>query len=145
MAVNEIKKSFDTKGLNDTKKARDSISYQVAGNTLIIEGLARALFLEFGRKPGQMPPIGPIREWVERKLGVSSEESQGVAFVIARKIANEGTDIFTDRAKGLQIELTLAMINEKLLKEITKSVSLEVTGGIFETFKTGKQIKILET
>lgn len=144
LAVQEIQSSFDTKGLNDTKEARDSISYQVTGNVLIIEGLARVLFLEFGRKPGQMPPIEPIQKWVERKLGVDPEESKGVAFAIAKKIAKEGTDIFTDRAKGLQIILTLAMINKLLLKEITKSLSLEITGGLFDVWTKSGNVNILE-
>ena len=89
IAVSDIRKSFNEKNLNDTKKARDSISYQVNGDTLIITGLARVLFLEFGRRHGEMPPIDPIKKWVESKLGVSKEESRGVAFAIAKKIAKK--------------------------------------------------------
>ena len=143
LAVKSLQNSFDEKRLNDTKRARDSINYQVAGHTLIITGLARVLFLEFGRKPGQMPPIAPIKGWVERKLGVSSDESEGVAFAIAKKIAKKGTDILTDRAKGLQIELTIAMLNDVVLKEITNSLTLEVTGGLAAAWG-GKNLSILE-
>ncbi len=144
LAVQGIKDSFDDKRLNDTGEGKNSISYQVAGNTLIIEGLARVLFLEFGRKAGQMPPIEPIQEWAERKLGVSSDESKGIAFAIAKKIAKEGTNIFTDRAKGLQIELTIDMMNNILLEEITKSLSLEITGGLVAVWEGNKNLTILE-
>jgi len=144
LAVQKLQSSFDTKGLNDTKKARNSLNHIVKGKTLIISGLARVLFLEFGRKPGQMPPIEPIQKWVESKLGVSSDESKGVAFAIAKKIAKKGTDIFTNRAKGLQIVLTLDMINKLLLKEITKSLSLEITGGLFDVWTKPGNLKILE-
>lgn len=47
--------------------------------------------IEYGRRPGKaMPPVAPIALWARRKLGVSEEESRGVGFVIARKIAVEG-------------------------------------------------------
>lgn len=144
IAVSDIRKSFNEKNLNDTKKARDSISYQVNGDTLIITGLARVLFLEFGRRHGEMPPIDPIKKWVESKLGVSKEESRGVAFAIAKKIAKKGTDILTDRAKGLEIELTIAMINNLLLKEITNQLTLEITGGLAALWGSGKKLNILE-
>ena len=144
MAVRSIQESFDTKNLNDTERARNSINYQVTGNTLIITGVARVLFLEFGRRAGTMPPIDPIQDWVERKLNVSADESRGVAFAIAKKIKEKGTDILTDRAKGLQLELTISQLSKYVLKNITKSLSLEITGGLAALWETGNELKILE-
>lgn len=43
-------------------------------------------FVEYGRKPGRMPPVAPIERWAETKLGAS-----GLGFIIARKIARRGT------------------------------------------------------
>lgn len=52
--------------------------------------LAYGLPIERGRTPGKkMPPVDAIELWVRRKLGVT-EDSRGVAFVIARKIAKFG-------------------------------------------------------
>lgn len=42
--------------------------------------------IEFGRKPGRRPPSQPLERWAEVKLG-----QKGLGFVIARKIAREGT------------------------------------------------------
>jgi len=43
--------------------------------------------VEFGRTPGKkMPPVQPIERWASRKLGVA-----GIGFIVARKIAKEGT------------------------------------------------------
>ena len=73
-------------------------SFQITNATLrgqSIEGnvstsLAHALPIERGRTPGsKMPPIDPIEFWVKRKLGIT-ENSRGVAFVIARSIAAKG-------------------------------------------------------
>ena len=144
IALESIKSTFNEKNLNDTFRGRDSITYKVKGKTLIIEGLARVLFLQFGRRPGVMPPIAPIQKWAESKLGVSPEESKGVAFAIAKKMAEEGTEIFKNREKGLEIQLTLAMMNKILIKEITNSISLEITGGLASLWEGGKSPKILE-
>lgn len=46
--------------------------------------------IENGRRPGSMPPVEPIRYWVERKLGLQMPESKGVAFAIARSIMQRG-------------------------------------------------------
>jgi hypothetical protein len=61
------------------------------------EGFNYALAVEFGTRP-HFPPVKAVTgetesldRWVETKLGVSSEESEGVAFQIARKIARYGT------------------------------------------------------
>lgn len=144
LAVKELKDTFDDKELNDTSRAKDSINHKVAGNTLIIEGFARVLFLEFGRSPGRFPPIDKLRGWVERKLGVSQDESEGVAYAISKKIAEKGTTIFNDRSKGLQIELTVNMINQVILENITKSLSLEITNGLAKFWKTPGAIKFLQ-
>lgn len=47
--------------------------------------------VELGRKPGKMPPVDAIEDWVIQKLGVSVEEAPGIALAIARKIKYRGT------------------------------------------------------
>jgi len=136
--VDKIKDKFDSQNLNDTGEAKDSLSYKVEGNKLIIEGKARALFLEFGRRPGTFPPIAPIRAWAIRKLGVSEDEADGVAYLIARKIAREGTDILTDRSKGLQVEILLSELNKELLQEITIFEQARITNGLIKTWQSNK-------
>lgn len=139
-----IKQSFSDKDLNDTRSAVNSLSYTVKGNSLIIEGIARVLFLEFGRSGGTMPPIDKLQGWVERKLGVAPEESRSVAFAVAKKIEKEGTNIFTDRSKGLQIEITLEMINKKFLEEFTDKLGAEITSGLFNLWTKGQPLNILQ-
>lgn len=55
-------------------------------------------YLEYGRGPGKFPPIDKIREWVRVKPVIPYPDSRGrlpsikqLAFLIARKIAREGT------------------------------------------------------
>lgn len=130
-----LQKQFDVLGLNDTGGASAALSSKVVGNKLQIEGLLRTVVLASGRKPGKFPPIQPIRDWVRRKLNVEESEIDGVAFVIARKIAREGTDIFTGRAKGLQIEMLISEINKELEEEVSTQIGLSITDTVFEAFK----------
>lgn len=76
---------------------RQSISArepQRLGNQVIGEvgtSIAHAAPVEIGTRP-HFPPIAPLQDWVERKLGVTDEhEARGVAFAIARRIATRGT------------------------------------------------------
>ena len=133
--VQGLQKQFDVLGLNDTGAASAALSSKVVGNKLQIEGLLRTVVLASGRKPGKFPPMEPIRAWVRRKLNVEESEVDGVAFVIARKIAREGTDIFTGKAKGLQVEMLIAEINKELEDEVNTQIGLNVTDTVFEAFK----------
>lgn len=50
-----------------------------------------ALFIELGTRP-HMPPIAAIEPWVKAVLGIRKpKEVKRVAFLVARKIAREGT------------------------------------------------------
>ena len=52
-----------------------------------------ARWIELGTKPHPVSEKGreALAEWAVKKLGVSKKEAPGVAFLIARKIASEGT------------------------------------------------------
>lgn len=133
--VRRLRSEMERKNLNDTGRASDSLEAEAKPDRLLIWGLARVLFLEFGRASGKFPPVDLIQGWVERKLGVSSDESKGVAFVIARKIANEGTTIFNDKAKGLQIELILQEMYNELSKVILDFKAQEISNGLIKNWK----------
>lgn len=49
-----------------------------------------AVPVEEGSKP-HFPPIKPLADWAEHKLGLTPAEAQSVGFLIARKIAAHGT------------------------------------------------------
>jgi len=48
--------------------------------------------IEFGRLPGSMPPVAPIKGWVQRKLGVRNDkEAKSIAWAIATDLKKNGT------------------------------------------------------
>ena len=49
--------------------------------------------IEFGRVPGFMPPVEPIKGWIKRKLGIRNEaEVNKISWAIAQDIKKNGTD-----------------------------------------------------
>lgn len=48
-------------------------------------------FVEYGTPP-HMPPVKSLVGWAKRKLGLNEEEAQKVAWAIAIKIKQEGTE-----------------------------------------------------
>lgn len=78
---------------------RGSITHQMRGQALsdglgvagiVGSSLNYALPVELGTKP-HFPPLEPLRDWVEKKLGVDSKRAEHVAYLVARKIAKRGT------------------------------------------------------
>lgn len=51
--------------------------------------------LEHGRRPGKMPPVQPILEWVQQR-GINPPDisQSSLAFLVARKIGREGSLVF---------------------------------------------------
>lgn len=137
--VKKLREQLAVKQINNTKLASDSLSYEVKGNKLLINGLARIAFLEFGRSPGGLSTgntgessfLGQLRKWVETKLGIKEEKKRNsVAYLIMRKIQREGTDIFSDRSKGIQIEVTLEEINNIIFEEVSTMQAFKITDGL---------------
>lgn len=61
-----------------------------------------ALFLELGTRP-HMPPVAAIEPWVKAVLGIREpKEVKRVAFLVARKIAREGTPAQHPMARSVQ-------------------------------------------
>jgi hypothetical protein len=139
--IEELKNIFFENNLNDSGEAMYSLEYKVEGHTLKINGLKRVLFLQFGREPGTFPPVDVIRKWVESKLNITGDkEINQVAFLIGRKIKEKGTDILTDKTKGLQIELTLEEINNVIFGEMAQFEAANIVNGIFNTWESDKEL-----
>lgn len=65
---------------------------KVSFNTYrIVYDAPYAIFVEYGTSP-HMPPIEPLIRWVKLKFGVSDEEARRIAWSIANKIKEEGTE-----------------------------------------------------
>jgi HK97 gp10 family phage protein len=78
---------------NNTGTLRNSIQIFTnpkAYSATVATNTGYGFHVEFGRKPGKMPPIDVIERWVRLKLRVK-DNTRVAAFAIARKIAAVGT------------------------------------------------------
>lgn len=78
--------------------------------------------IEYGRRPGKMPPKEPIARWAQRKLGLPYKEAKGLAFVIARRIGREG--LLPRRV--LTSEQTMTLLMEALERDVLHEIIQEL-------------------
>lgn len=80
--------------------------------------------IENGRAPGRFPPLDVISAWAGRKLGaVDPKSRRSIAFLVARKIANEGIPgkfVFKNTFQEMQ----------PLIQEMQQSVAAKVAARI---------------
>lgn len=98
--VELYKEQLDSKGIPASGTLGDTASVEVEMNgtklvvSLNLEHYWR--YVEYGRKPGKMPPIDNIEDWIRVKPVVPNAmngkvpTSRQLAFMIARKIGREG-------------------------------------------------------
>lgn len=81
-----IQDNLTNKKISNTGNLRRSVFTQASIDRGIIGvGELYGAAVEFGTRP-HFPPVAPLERWAQTKLGKS-----GLGFVIARKIAREGT------------------------------------------------------
>ena len=89
------------------------------GGTLY--GAAYLHFQKQGRRPGGFPPIESILQWIKDK-GIKAEISnESLAFLIARKIARLGTDIYRGKRPALNVDTKIEELRKELVQNIINS------------------------
>jgi hypothetical protein len=98
LSVNEVKKKAVPRTPQGVSgRLRGSIYAKTKGfGSAVIGEVGSSLrepypaVMEFGRKPGKMPPPGALDRWVHIKLGVPTPLVKSVAFQVARSIGRKG-------------------------------------------------------
>ena len=120
----------------------DSFSKEVTDNKLIIlnEASESGYFysgnVDLGRRPGQMPPVSKIRQWMERK-GITSRDSKtgrfmrkrDGAFAIAKKIADYGYHgiNYTENAVRKFENYIIDSLGEKYVEELNEMLKQNIS------------------
>jgi len=113
----EIIQSQYDKGMVTTGESAASLQVTVSQFSGELSGSKSFIFQEFGRGPGKFPPMDNIIKWVEAK-GLEGTTVRGLAYVIARKIAREGTRIFRDKSLGIPIETIIKENIDRFVAEL---------------------------
>jgi hypothetical protein len=89
-----ILQRYEQQGRRASGKFADELEVQVSETNAVLLGSPHSRFVERGRGPGKWPPRAAIEQWIEDKDGLPAifkEKKKSFAFLIARKIAREGT------------------------------------------------------
>lgn len=92
-AEREVKERTPTSGAGTLRDSIGALPVVISGTAVrggVGSSLSYAAAVEFGSKP-HWAPLAPLQDWVERKLGLSGEEAEGMARGIQFKIAAHGT------------------------------------------------------
>lgn len=117
-----IQKEIRDKNLNATGGAYNSL--EVKG--LDLWGAEHIYYLVHGRKPGKFPPVDNMRQWVRAKLGLTDDsEVNSVAYLVGKKIAEEGTNIYSGKSKGIDMDKAMEVMDEQFINKLSQH---------FETF-----------
>lgn len=115
----EIKDDIIRKGIKNTGGAASSLKVVNKGNSYVSVGNDYIEVLDTGRSPGKYAPVKNIQEWVRTKLGITDDKKmKQVAFLVNRKIKNEGTAIYKNKAKGLEIDKKINKLSDNLRKDL---------------------------
>lgn len=100
-------------------------------------------YMIFGRGPGKQPPPDKLKGWVERNPDLLESArtrfkyitAQGLAFIIGRKIAREGTDVWQGKRKGVPFLEAMETNMGQLLKEIAKNEAIKIQTSLHKAIK----------
>ena len=133
--IEEIRKRMSDKDLNNTGTASRSLNSKVTDTKLQIKGERYIGALDECRSPGRFPPVDAIRNWVAQKLGISGNENNSIAYLIGRKIANEGTSIYQDKSKGIELESIVDMGIKLIKKRVTAKLLIDIKAKVRDLSK----------
>ena len=98
-------------------------------------------YVEEGRKPGKFPPTDKILEWIKIKPVLPEPDKDGkkpspesLAFLIGRKIANEGIDA------GHQLKETIQEANARWIPKLQEALQGDFEGYVLKTFEAAKKL-----
>ena len=134
--INDFIKTYKSLLIRDDKKASGNlisslkpVSIQFKNNKFEanISIASYWKYVEYGRKPGKMPPVSKILEWVRVKPDLPRPRNNAkpptdaqLAFLIARKIGRDGIK------PGNQLEEALNIVWMKHKKDISDAISADL-------------------
>lgn len=90
--VQSLKEKLTDKKINASGDLSTSIRFEVDEAGLRIYAADYVYFVNYGRKPGKMPPRDSIMDWIDDKHLTYDIPKDSLAFLIQRKIGKEGTE-----------------------------------------------------
>lgn len=118
--VNIIQSNLSSTGTNASGQTSQSLKSESTPNSVTVSGKAFIFVVETGRKPGRMPPVGPIKKWLESGKVSFSGKIDSVAFAISKVIAEKGTVLFR---QGGRKDIITPALDDKRLDKLTDTIA----------------------
>lgn len=145
----DLVERYDALGMRSSGKWANSLEIEVSGNekrlNAKITGLNYTEQLGFGRKPGKFPPIDAIKQWILDKpiTFIESEISiSSLAYLIARKIASEGTNYYQQGGTDLIQSVITPKRIQSILNATGNSYIQPIVSGLLTRLKEIPSTKI---
>jgi len=114
----------EEKGITASGESADSLQVIEVDDGAKLVGSEHFFFQVHGRAPGRFPPKDEVLRWIDVKpITFSGIKRESLAFLIARKIAEQGTDIW----RGIRAGLDIRTIVKEEAKTFRDQVGAEVT------------------
>jgi hypothetical protein len=137
--IDSIKKTMSDKKINATGKTSNSLRSEVQESDNKVKGTVYGdevlEFLNTGRGDGGIPPFDNIIKWVKDKPISSGEDADSVGVRVALKISNEGTEIFKDNSKGIELSKKVETLRSNLNQKLPNAIKLDVEQGLDKFIK----------
>lgn len=96
--------------------------FNTSAHAGVIEGVdAAGNETQYGRRPGaKFPPVGELRAWVTRKLGITGQAAFRVAYLIGRSIVRRG--ILPVRPMKIAAEIKRPEIERMFAEDLPREI-----------------------
>lgn len=95
-------------------------------------------YLVYGRGPGKQPPPDAMLSFVQRNPQMLADAQaiwkniteRGLAYLIGRKIGREGTDIYSGKKQGIDLQGSIEKPRAEFLQRLAYQSAMAVASGI---------------
>lgn len=125
--VEAIRQEQSDKRMRASGNSADSLRVVTTPDGGDIVGSSYFYFQQHGRGPGKFPPIQNIQDWIEAR-GITPEgiTTRSLAYLIARKIATEGSRIHRGEADGMDFTKIVDDGSKKATEELTDFIKGQI-------------------
>lgn len=140
--IKDLKGDQVAKGIKASGESAASLKYSATSTRGTLSGANYFYWQILGRKPGKFAPPDAILKWIKDK-GITPNNPKtslkSLAYLINRKMAMKGTDIYTGKREGLSFDQVTGGDNlDQLIQDLAdRKVSEIVT--FMKSDLTGKQ------
>lgn len=124
-----IAKKLDEKKINAAGDAKKSLRVSESGGVVKSTGIHYLWYLSEGRRPGKYPPLAPIARWIRIKKIPSTPR------VIAELLKQNGSRIYQNRERGLQLRKKADKLSDEINKELPAILSNQIKVEFNKAFK----------